>query len=102
MKTLKRIQPWPWYVAHREFSQSGKLSRPRIMDANHKPLSLSKTRQLTLAAMAPILLDRLANLVNKAEMMHLQVQSELAVNLPEPHELTLARQLVRIAERLGA
>ena len=94
----KRIQPWPWYVQYRQYSQSGKASRPRIMDDSGKPVSFNKPAQAALAAMAPMLLDRLEKLTDRAEMMHLMVQSAHGFNSPEPQALVEAKELVRVAQ----
>lgn len=100
-RLLRRIQPWPWRVEFRQWNANGNASRPRLIDDKGKAVSLSKAKHATLMAMAPVLLDRLEKLVNRAEMLHMQIQSELATNLPMPKEIADAAELVKIAERLG-
>lgn len=94
---MKRLQPVPWRVEFLQSSQSGKRSRPRIVDATGKPVKLSNARQATLAALAPELLDALAGLFARAEMLHLQLQSALGFNTEKPSELHKAEGILRKA-----
>jgi hypothetical protein len=80
-----------------QYSQSGKSSRPRIEDANGKPVRLSNTRQATLAALVPLLLDRLARLCDRATLLHLQLQSALGFTFDLPEEIRQAEEAVRLA-----
>lgn len=97
----KKMQPHPWMVQCRQYDgKTGKSSRARLLDANGKPLSLSNVRQATLAAMAPVLLERLEKLTMRAEMLHLQVQSALAISIPVPAELADAREAVDVGRRI--
>lgn len=98
-KRTKKIQPWPWLIQFRQYDgHTGRRSRPRIVDATGKPVNLSNVRQATLAAMAPVLLDRLGRLTERAEMLHLQLQSALAMNVKPPIELVEAQEAVRAAQ----
>jgi hypothetical protein len=94
---VRRIQPAPWRAEFLQYSQSGKRSRPRIVDATGKPVKLSNARQATLAALAPELLDALAGLFDRAEMLHLQLQSALGFNTEKPAELRKAEAVLRKA-----
>lgn len=94
----RKIQPWPWRVEFLQYSQSGKHSRPRIVDANGKTVSMSSGAQATLMAMAPLLLDRLKKLENRAESLHLQLQSALGFNMAIPKELVEAAELLKAAD----
>jgi hypothetical protein len=97
---MRRIQPWPWAVRYEQYSAQGKPSRPRIIDTTGKPVRLSRPKQAWLAASAPLLLDRLKRLHEKAYFLHLQLQSALGLNLAVPEVIALAEEAIRRAEWL--
>jgi hypothetical protein len=93
-----KIQPWPWHV-QRQWKVRGKPIRPRIVDANGKPVRLGNVRQVRLWALAPLPLDRLTKLCHRAGMMHLQLQSVLGCNVELPKTIRVAEEVERLARR---
>lgn len=87
-------------VNFRQVNAAGKASRPQILDRKGKTVSLSRATHATLMAMAPVLADRLQKLAERCEFLHMQLQSELAMNLAKPKELLDAEEACAVLRRI--
>lgn len=95
MKTAK-AKKTRWSAVARQIGPMGKASRYQLIDdATGKVVSLSKEKNARLAAAAPKAVELLNEVEQILTMMHMQLNSALALNTLPPDVLVKIRAFLR-------
>lgn len=95
-----KIAPAPWRVRYKQMAQSGKLSRPQVVDANGEPVNMNLKNHANLVALAPTMLALLEKVEHEARLWYLMLAGDHP-GLPKPDWLETVTEAVRIANRGG-